>query len=136
MTKPNFREYVLGALPGTKVHLEARSGVSRSAVLKWVRLMHDAREIYIAGWLPHPLGGPAMAIYALGNLPDAPCTLKKLTKQEIRQRFEKKAKADGRWDSMRAKWRSVYWRRKAATERDPLVAAMFGAPAAQGARRA
>lgn len=128
MTRRNFREYVLGALPGTKAHLEKRSGVSRAAVLKWVRLMHAAHEIYIADWLPHPVHGPAMAVYALGSLPDVPCNLKNLTQQQRNQRHTKKLKAEGGWDARLSKWRSAYWRKKAATQRDPLVAAMFGAP--------
>lgn len=136
MTKPNFREYVLGAMPGTKTHLVARSGVSQAAVLRWVRVLHAAGEIHIADWAPHPRAGAHMAVYALGNLPDVKCKLKTLTKKQIRTRFDKKAKEDGRYDAMKAKWRSKYWIRKAAAVGDPMVSALFGAARAQEASHA
>lgn len=134
MTRQNFREFVLGALPGTKSHIEERSGVSRSAVLAWIAKLHAAGEIHISRWLPHPRGGRAMAVYALGSRPDAVCKLKTLTKRQIRLRYEAKAKADGRYDVVRARMRNRYWTKKAATQGDPLVAAMFGAPAAREVR--
>ena len=118
-------------MPGTKARLVVRSGVSQAAVLRWVRLMHAAHEIYIAGWEPHPRAGAHMAVFALGNLPDVKCKLKTLTKRQIRLRFEKKAKEDGRYDAMQAKWRSKYWIRKAAAVGDPMVSALFGAARAQ-----
>ena len=124
-------------MPGTKAHLVARSGVSQSAVLRWVRLMHEAGEIYIAGWERHPRAGAPMAVYAIGRKPDAECKLKTLTKRQIRLRFEAKAKKDGRYDSMQARWRARYWTRKAAAVGDPMVAALFGAaPGDHGAGEA
>ena len=134
MTRINFCEFVLGAMPGTKADIVTKSGVSQAAVLRWIRLLHAERKIYIASWKPHPRAGAAMAEYAVGNLPDAPCTLQRLTKRQIRLRFEAKAKQDGRWDSMKARWRSKYWIRKAGAVGDPLVAALFGAARAQEAR--
>lgn len=127
MTRANFSEFVLGAMPGTKADIVIKSGVSQASVLKWVGQLHADRKIYISSWRPHPRAGAAMAVYAIGDLPDAPCKLKHLTKRQIRLRFEAKAKLDGRWDSMQARWRSKYWIRKAATVGDPLVAALFGA---------
>ena len=134
MTRINFCEFVLGAMPGTKADIVTKSGVSQAAVLRWIRLLHAERKIYIASWKPHPRAGAAMAEYAVGNLPDAPCTLQRLTKRQIRLRFEAKAKQDGRWDSMKARWRSKYWIRKAGAVGDPLVAALYGAARAQEAR--
>lgn len=134
MTRANFSEFVLGAMPGTKADIVIKSGVSQAAVLRWIRLLHADRKIYIADWKPHPRAGAAMAVYAVGDLPDAPCKLKHLTKRQIRLRFEAKAKQDGRWDSMKARWRSKYWIRKARAVGDPLVAALFGAARAQEPR--
>ncbi|MGK5040414.1 hypothetical protein ACQ4WQ_08735 [Janthinobacterium sp. GB1R12] len=134
MTRINFRDFVLGAMPGTKADIVNKSGVSQAAVLRWVRLLHAEHKIYIASWKPHPRAGAAMAVYAVGNLPDAPCTLPCLTKRQIRLRFEAKAKKDGRYDSMKARWRSKYWIRKAGAVGDPLVAALFGAARGQEAR--
>ncbi|KAB8066249.1 hypothetical protein [Janthinobacterium violaceinigrum] len=134
MTRINFREFVLGAMPGTKADIVIKSGVSQAAVLRCVRLLHGGRKICIAGWRPYPRAGAAMAVYAVGDLPDAPCKLKNLTKSRIRLRFEAKAKQDGRWDSMKARWRSKYWIRKAGAVGDPLVAALFGAARTQEAR--
>ena len=134
MTRINFREFVLGAMPGTKADIVNKSGVSQAAVLRWVRLLHAERKIFIASWKPHPRAGAAMAVYAVGNLPDAPCTLQRLTKRQIRLLFEAKAKKDGRYDSMKARWRSKYWIRKAGAVGDPLVAALFGATRVQEAR--
>ena len=134
MTRINFREFVLGAMPGTKADIVIKSGVSQAAVLRWVRLLHAERRIYIASWKPHPRAGAAMAVYAVGNLPDVPCILPRLTKRQIRLRFEAKAKKDGRYDSMKARWRNKYWIRKAGALGDPLVAALFGTPRPQEAR--
>ena len=134
MTRINFREFVLGAMPGTKADIVIKSGVSQATVLRWIRLLHADRKIYIASWKPHPRAGAAMAVYAVGDLPDAPCKLLHLSKRQIRLRFEAKAKQDGRWDSMKARWRSKYWIRKAGAVGDPLVAALFGAVRAQEGR--
>ena len=134
MKRANFSEFVLGAMPGTKADIVINSGVSQAAVLRWVRLLHADHKIHIAGWRPHPRAGAAMAVYAVGDLPDAPCKLKHLTKRQIRLRFEAKAKKDGRYDSMKARWRSKYWVRKASAVGDPLVAALFGAARAQEAQ--
>lgn len=134
MTRINFREFVLGAMPGSKADIVIKSGVSQAAVLRWIRLLHADRKIYIASWKPHPRAGAAMAVYAVGDLPDAPCTLQHLTKRQIRLRFETKAKKDGRYDSMKARWRSKYWIRKASAVGDPLVAALFGAARVQEAQ--
>ena len=134
MTRINFREFVLGAMPGTKADIVIKSGVSQAAVLRWIRLLHAERKIYIAAWKPHPRAGAAMAVYAVGNLPDAPCKLQHLSKRQIRLRFEAKAKKDGRYDSMKARWRSKYWIRKAGAVGDPLVTALFGAARSQEAR--
>jgi hypothetical protein len=134
MTKPNFREYVLGAMPGTKAHLVTRSGVSHAAVLRWVRLLHAAGEIHITSWAPHPRAGAHMAVYAIGNLPDVKCKIKTLTKRQIRRRYEAKAKEDGRWDDVKARDRSRYWVRKAAAVGDSMVSALFGAVRAQEVR--
>ena len=134
MTRINFCEFVLGAMPGTKADIVTKSGVSQAAVLRWIRLLHAERKIYIASWKPHPRAGAAMAVYAVGDLPDAPCTLPHLTKRQIRLRFEAKARKDGRYDAMKARWRSKYWIRKAGAMGDPLVAALFGAARAQEVR--
>ncbi|OEZ50321.1 hypothetical protein JAB1_14360 [Janthinobacterium sp. MP5059B] len=133
MTRINFSEFVLGAMPGTKADIVTKSGVSQAAVLRWVRLLHADRKIHIAGWRPHPRAGAAMAVYAVGNLPDAPCKLQHLSKRQIRLRFEAKAKKDGRYDSMKARWRSKYWIRKAGAVGDPLVVALFGTARVQEA---
>lgn len=97
MTRANFSEFVLVAMPGTKAKIVVKSGVSRAAVLRCVRELHAARKIYIAGWKPHPRTGAAIAVDAVGDLPDAPCKLKYLTKRQVRLRFEAKAKQDGRY---------------------------------------
>ncbi|MES2262133.1 MAG: hypothetical protein V4724_26735 [Pseudomonadota bacterium] len=136
MKKLNFREYVLGAMPGTKTHIVTRSGVSQAAVLRWVRKLHEAGEIYISGWRPHPRAGAHMAIYSIGNQPDVKCKIKALTKRQIRLRFEAKAKEDGRYDGIKARWRSRYWTRKAAAVGDPMVSALFGAAPAREVRNA
>ncbi|MBB5610412.1 MULTISPECIES: hypothetical protein [unclassified Janthinobacterium] len=131
MTRANFSEFVLGAMPGTKADIVIKSGVSQATVLRWVNQLHAERKIYICSWKRHPRAGAAMAVYAVGSLPDAPCRLKHQTKLQTRLRFEAKAKQDGRWDRMQARWRSKYWIRKAAAAGDPLVAALFGAARSQ-----
>ena len=131
MTRANFSEFVLGAMPGTKAEIVSKSGVSQASVLKWVGQLHADRKICIAGWKPHPRAGAGMVVYAVGDLQDVPCKLKHLTKRQIRLRFEAKAKLDGRWDRMQARWRSKYWIRKARAVGDPLVAALFGMARAQ-----
>ncbi|MGK5004554.1 hypothetical protein [Janthinobacterium sp. LB2P70] len=67
MTRINFREFVLGAMPGTKADIVIKSGVSQAAVLRWIRLLHADRKICIASWKPHPRAGATMAVYAVGK---------------------------------------------------------------------
>ena len=64
MTRANFSEFVLDAMPGAKADIVIKSGVSQAVVLRWVRLLHAGGKIYIANWKPHPRAGAAMAAAA------------------------------------------------------------------------
>lgn len=125
----NFRQFIINALPGTQTEILNRSGLCRKTVIKWVRQMRANREIHITRWLKHPRSGPDIPVYALGDQKDAPNRLKKLTKKQICARYYAKAKADGRYDNMQAKWRKRHWEEKACREGDPLINALFGTPA-------
>lgn len=126
MPPVGYKAIIVAAMPGTVPEIVASSGMTESTVKRWIRILHAAGEIYISGWQPHPRAGAHMAVYSIGNLPDAKCKLKTLTKRQIRLRYEAKAKEDGRYDVLRAHWRSRYWERKAAAVGDPMVAALFG----------
>ena len=66
-----------------------------------------------------------MPVYAVGCKPDAPCELKHMTKQETRERFTAKAKADGRYDAIQAKWRARWWKKKAAAVKNTWLGALI-----------
>lgn len=120
---------ILAALrhaPTTTIRLMERTGLHRATVIKRLGQMHKAREIHISGWKPHPNKGPAMAVYAVGDKPDVPCELRKLTKHEIYVRYRNRCAGTEREDRKKAKDRMRWWEGRAATKGDPLVAALFG----------
>ncbi|MDQ1921655.1 hypothetical protein [Massilia pseudoviolaceinigra] len=107
---------ILGSLPGTKTQLVERTGICRDVVYSAVNQLHSepGRQIRICKWLPHPLGGPSMAVYEVGTEPDAKDTLRRLTKAQISARYYANLKKTDRYDQMKAKWRSKHWEKKAA----------------------
>jgi hypothetical protein len=122
---PSAKDEILAALPSTKIGIVRKTGIHPRTVLKWIGRLHG-NGVYIKGWLPHPVRGPAMAVYARGNKPDAPNTLPKLTKKEVRERYRDRWAGTEKGDKRSARYRERYWQKKAAKCGDPLVAALFG----------
>lgn len=118
------RATIKAALPGTKGQIVKKTGLSMATSIKWVDRLHKDGEIHIARWKAHPRAGPAMPVYVAGPGVDAVCDLVHLTKQQIRERFEKKAEADGRMDKRRAMWRNRYWKLKAAKSKQNWASAL------------
>lgn len=125
MPRINHMDAVIAALPAAPSEIIVKAGVSNACVLKWLRILHDCKWIHIARWKRHPRAGPPMPVYAVGCKPDAICDLKHQTKQETRERFTAKAKADGRYDLMQAKWRNRWWKKKAASVPNTWLGALM-----------
>lgn len=125
MPRINYMESVLAALPATPSEIIIKAGVSNTCVLRWLRDLHACRWIRIARWKRHPRAGAPMPVYAVGCGPDAPCELKPMTKKEYRLRYEAKAKAEGRYDLVQAKWRARWWKKKAAAVPNTWLGALM-----------
>jgi hypothetical protein len=120
------REQILASLPGTRADVRRKSGLHRATVLRWMARLHEEEKaIHIARWKPHPIRGPAMAVFAAGSQPDVECALPKLTKHEVYERFRARIKRDGRIDVLRAKDRNKYWKKKAVSAPRPWFAALM-----------
>lgn len=119
------RDDILACLPATKADARKKTGLSPKTVLKWFDLLHEAHEIYIDRWVPHPRKGPRMAVYARGNKPDAPCKLQTLTRKQVHERYRVRCEKDGRADVKRAKDRSKWWEKKAKAKPQTPFSALF-----------
>lgn len=114
----------LRAKPATKVETIQATGLHRATVFKRMEAMHEKHEIFICGWKKHPRKGPPMAVYAVGNKPDAPCTLCRLTKHEIYVRYRDRMAGTEREDIKRAKDRAKWWIKKAAGKKQHPFSAL------------
>jgi hypothetical protein len=120
---------VLGAMPGTRAQIEAKTGLSLSAVQKRVTLLRRADLAHIGGWERAPDGAQGshwIAVYHAGPGPDVPCRFKPKTRKQINAAFLRRARESGAIDTINAKKRAQYWKAKAVTRGDPLVLALFG----------
>lgn len=120
---------VLAAMPATRAQIEATTGLSHGAVQKRVRLLREANLAHIGGWERAPEGVHGahwIAVYHAGPGPDVPCKFKRKTREQIMEAFYRRARESGQIDTILARKRARYWKHKAATRGDPLVAALFG----------
>lgn len=115
---------VLAVLPATKAEIAKRAGVHRTTVFKVIAELHKARRVHIAAWQPHSIHGPPMAIYHAGPGEDAPDTVPRLTKKDIRDRFERRLKGTERHDQRKARHRSRHWEKKAVATKKGWAAAL------------
>jgi hypothetical protein len=114
----------------TQIELHQVARVSAGCVNDHVRTLHAARQIHICGWLTDVGGSKGsryQARYRLGDQPDVPKP-PALTRAEVARRFRERAIKSGLVEDMRAAGRA-YWWKKQPPRRDPLAAALFGAPA-------
>ena len=94
---------------------------------RYLQFMHGEGLVHVAKWpLRRTPRATRVAAFALGPGKDAPQPLP-LTRAQRQKRSTHKARQDGdRYALIRAKDRA----RKRKPRRDPLITAMFGAPAA------
>jgi hypothetical protein len=114
------------ALPGKHREIIQRSGLSKETVGKIIADLHG-KTIRISAWLPHPVRGPSIAVYAEGTEPDALDTIPRLTKRQIYERYEAGIKGTERGDQRLARYRSRHWLKKAASKPNTWASALFGA---------
>jgi hypothetical protein len=114
----------MGALPGTKSQVIAKSGLNHSTVAKLVKQFHG-KTIRIAGWAPHPVRGPEIPVFDVGTEPDAPDTRKRLTRKQINKRYEKRIKGTDTFDRRRAKRSSYWFEQKAKSKPHTWASALF-----------
>lgn len=112
------------ALPGTHRQIIERSGLSKTTVGTLIAELHG-KNIRVAKWLPHPVRGPSIAVYAKGTAPDAVDTLPRVTKRQAYERYEARIKGTITADIRLAKHRSRYWEKKAARTPNAWASALF-----------
>lgn len=125
LKRDRCRDMVLAALPGSRMELMAKTGLSKSTISRWVTDLHAAGLIHIIKWR-RPEKGPFMPIYADGAGKDAKCKLKYFTNAQKSTRYRTKAHITGEWAERARQQRARYWSGKAGKTADPLVNALFG----------
>lgn len=125
-----FRVLVERALPGTYAQIMEKSGLPKSTVKRWIKIMRAERVVYVSRWLRSEgmpgRGGQFMPHFVAGSRDDVPCKLKAYTSAETSTTFRKKVRADGRIAELRARNNSKKVANRSAKRCDPLVAALFG----------
>lgn len=82
-TKPNARELVLSALPGTSAQIATATDLCIGSVREWIRKLRGT-EVYVARWKKE--GNLRLAVYARGAKKDKPCTIPAMTSAEYSKR--------------------------------------------------
>lgn len=125
LKRDRCRDMVIAALPGSRMQVMAKTGLSKGTVCRWIKDLHAGGLVHIVNW-KRPAKGPFMPIYAAGAGVDAVCKLKHFTTAEKATRYRGKARNNGTWAERTRQQRGRYWAGKAAERGDPLVNALFG----------
>lgn len=125
-----YRAAVVKALsqPRTSAEIYKVTGVMPSTVGRWLRILRDEKAIHVGDWR-RTVGqhGPIIPIYKLGNCPDVPKP-ERLSLSEYSKRYREKLAKAGANDRRNKRRRALYAAEKTSKTRDPLIAALFGAP--------
>lgn len=130
MTRPNYKQAIVAALPATTVEIMAAASCSQMVVLKWITRLRaeplgTGAHVYLKRW--KRTGGRRAPVWAVGDVPDAPMPAR-LTDAAYSRRAYKKRKIVE--DEIRANRKAARANAKVMSKRrDPLVGALFGAPA-------
>lgn len=97
---------------------------------RWLQMMVSDGEAFVCSTVYPPNGGPRIAIYRHGKMPEGfeVQHQPRKTKMEIVNNYRARLRATGDWDDVRARQRSYYWRSKPVA-RDAMTAAFFGGAA-------
>lgn len=83
---------LLAAEPMTYETLQARSGVSKVSLARWVKI--NRARIRIASWAPDKNGRPFLAMFQWGDAPDVPRPGRALTGAEQMRKLRERRKAE------------------------------------------
>jgi hypothetical protein len=133
-----YDKAILAAMPGTQSQIAERTGIPRTTITK--RLAVLRKEVNEKGWqqkcfirsYKRTLGGspgPFIAVWERGPGRDAPCKIKPRTQREKYERWRDKNERTGRKAEIAAKLAERAKQRKLMQQGDPLISALFGAPA-------
>lgn len=122
---------ITAVLPATKGQIRERTGLNHTTIIRVVTTMHQSGEMHISRWVPHPVHGPSMAVFALGPGIDAVDNLPRLTRKEIVRRYEARIKGTEKHDLRKSQHRSRHWEKKALSAPQTWASALLG-PAKQG----
>jgi hypothetical protein len=122
------RAAVLAALPGTRPAIAAATGLPTYTVARAVAQLHREGKVHVGRWRHRDGGGVPMPVYVPGPGADAPENLKRLTRQQIWARYEKRVKGTEVDDRRKAQRSGLYWQRKAAAAPNGWAAALFAPP--------
>lgn len=134
-----IEQALLAAMPGRLMQLAERTGLSTDTTYKYVTAMHakidpDGKRAitFIRSWR-RPRKGPRVPVYERGRGKDAPDKFEPYTRREIYERQIARLKMFGNFEAYRARLQEGQRERRAAKRRtqegDPLLNALFGAPA-------
>lgn len=85
--KPNARDLVLKALPGTCRQIAEKTGLHLDSVQTAIKNLRGS-AVYVKGW--RWSGMAKTPIYAKGNKSDAPCNLTGISAAEHKRRYKEK----------------------------------------------
>lgn len=130
-------EAILAAMPATSAKIREKTGLEESTISKRIKEMRAV--VNARGWqqlcfirsYKRTLGGrgPFLPVYDRGPGRDQPCKIEPLTRKEKTARWRRKLLRDGRKDELDERHRERQRARKRETTGDPLLNALFGAPA-------
>jgi len=125
---------VWSALPATYEELAARTGLTVQTIKYRTRSMRNDGMCHVGDWKrAEGKGGKFSPVLVRGAGEDVPCKLKAFTEKQHQKRHRKRIKKTEAGELRRAKGRARAWRIKAQQQGDPLINALFGAPAKRAA---
>lgn len=128
--KGSLHQAVLDCLPMATADIMKKLDCSQPVVLKWIGRMRaepfgNGKHVFIKRW--KRTGGRRAPVWAVGDFPDVPAPPRPSTAVYSRRAYKKRKEM---LDEIRANRKAARANAKImGKRRDPLVGALFGAPA-------
>jgi len=122
---------VLAHGPMESLELSAKTGISRRTVMKHLKALHAASQVYIERWERFGASGYPARVYAVGKRKDAPRPAARTPGQKFRDRMTRlKDNEPAEYARVVARRRANKARRTNTAKRDIAAQALFGTAAA------
>ena len=89
MGRPQLRDAVLAAIPGTRAQIAKKASVSSSSVGKWLAILRDEGVIHVGDWKRSKGGGAKQPVFVLGPGEDVKAP-KSITPEKSQERYRKR----------------------------------------------